>query len=150
VPGIGKRIARTLIAELPELGSLDRRQIAALVGLAPWARQSGQRRGKSFIGGGRKSVRSALFVGAMVAARYNPHLKSFRDKLVAAGKSKLVALVAVARKLTTILNAILRDRRPWQPDRLTNKTVAPSFNPSNLMGWTPPAPRHPSAIRRSS
>ena len=115
VPGVGKTIARTLIAELPELGSLDRRQIAALVGLAPWTRQSGQWRGKSFIGGGRKSVRSSLFVGAMVAARYNPHLKRFRDKLVAAGKSKLVALVAVARKLTTILNAILRDRRPWQP-----------------------------------
>ena len=70
---------------------------------------------KSFIGGGRKSVRSALFVGAMVAARYNPQLKSFRDKLVAAGKPKLIALVAVARKLITILNAILRDRRPWQP-----------------------------------
>ena len=115
VPGVGKTIARTLIAELPELGSLDRRQIAALVGLAPWTRQSGQWRGKSFIGGGRKSVRSALFVGAMVAARYNPQLKHFRDKLVAAGKPKLIALVAVARKLITILNAILRDRRPWQP-----------------------------------
>jgi transposase len=93
-------IGRTLIAELPELGSLDRRQIAALVGLAPWT---------------RKSVRSSLFVGAMVAARYNPQLKHFRDKLVAAGKPKLIALVAVARKLITILNAILRDRRPWQP-----------------------------------
>ena len=115
VPGIGKTIAQTLIAELPELGSLDRRQIAALVGLAPWTRQSGQWRGKSFIGGGRKSVRSALFVGAMVAARYNPQLKHFRDKLVAAGKPKLIALVTVARKLITILNAILRDRRPWQP-----------------------------------
>jgi transposase len=115
VPGVGKTIARTLIAELPELGSLDRRQIEALVGLAPWTRQSGQWRGKSFIGGGRKSVRSSLFVGAMVAARYNPQLKSFRDKLVAAGKPKLIALVAVARKLITILNAILRDRRPWQP-----------------------------------
>jgi transposase len=115
VPGIGKTIAQTLIAELPELGSLDRRQIAALVGLAPWTRQSGHWRGKSFIGGGRKSVRSSLFVGAMVAARYNPQLKSFRDKLVAAGKPKLIALVAVARKLITILNAILRDRRPWQP-----------------------------------
>jgi transposase len=115
VPGVGKTIARTLIAELPELGSLDRRQIAALVGLAPWTRQSGQWRGKSFIGGGRKSVRSSLFVGAMVAARYNPQLKNFRDKLVAAGKPKLIALVAVARKLITILNAILRDRRPWQP-----------------------------------
>lgn len=115
VPGVGKIIARTLIAELPELGSLDRRQIAALVGLAPWTRQSGQWRGKSFIGGGRKSVRSSLFVGAMVAARYNPQLKCFRDKLVAAGKPKRVALVAVARRLITILNAILRDRRPWQP-----------------------------------
>ena len=115
VPGVGKIIARTLIAELPELGSLDRRQIAALVGLAPWTRQSGQWRGRSFIGGGRKSVRSSLFVGAMVAARYNPQLKRFRDKLVAAGKPKRVALVAVARKLITILNAVLRDRRPWQP-----------------------------------
>src|SRR6478672_11908048 len=111
VPGVGKTIARTLIAELPELGSLDRRQIAALVGLAPWTRQSGQWRGKSFLGGGRKSVRSSLFVGAMVAARYNPQLK-FRDKLVAAGKPKLIALVAVARKLISNLNADHRDRRP--------------------------------------
>ena len=87
VPGVGKTIARTLIADLPELGSLNRRQIAALVGLAPWTRQSGRWRGKSFIGGGRKSVRNSLFVGAMVAARYNPQLKSFRDKLVAAGSS---------------------------------------------------------------
>jgi len=115
VPGIGPIIARTLIAELPELGSLDRRKIAALVGLAPWTRQSGQWRGKSFIGGGRKTVRSALFMAALVAARYNPLLKQFRDRLVAAGKPKLVALIAVARKLLTILNAILRDKRPWQP-----------------------------------
>jgi transposase len=115
VPGIGPTIARTLIAELPELGSLDRRQIAALAGLAPWTRQSGKWRGKSFIGGGRSSVRRALFMGAMVAARHNPTLKLFRDKLVAAGKSKLVAIVAVARKLLTILNAILRDKTRWQP-----------------------------------
>jgi len=114
VPGVGKTIARTLIAELPELGSLDRRRIAALVGLAPWTRRSGQWRGKSFIGGGRKSVRSSLFIGAMVAARYNPQLKQFRDKLVAAGKPKVLALVAVARKLVTVVDAILRDRRPWQ------------------------------------
>jgi transposase len=114
VPGIGKVIARTLIAELPELGSLDRRQVAALVGLAPWTRQSGQWKGKSCIGGGRADVRTALFLGAMVAARHNPELKAFRDRLVAAGKPKLVALVATARKLLTILNAILRDRRPWQ------------------------------------
>jgi transposase len=115
VPGIGKTIARTLIAELPELGKLDRRQIAALAGLAPWTRQSGQWRGQSFIGGGRKSVRSALFMGAMVAARHNHALKAFRDRLVAAGKPKLLALVATARKLLTILNAILRDKRKWQP-----------------------------------
>ena len=114
VPGIGKVIARTLIAELPELGSLDRRQVAALVGLAPWTRQSGRWKGKSFIGGGRADVRTALFLGAMVAARHNPELKAFRDRLVAAGKPKLVALVATARKLLTILNAILRDRTPWQ------------------------------------
>lgn len=114
VPGVGPVIARTLIAELPELGALDRRKIAALVGLAPWTRQSGQWRGKSFIGGSRKAVRGALFMAAMVAARHNPLLKNFRDKLIAAGKPKLVALIAVARKLLTILNAILRDKRPWQ------------------------------------
>ena len=114
VPGVGPVVARTLLAELPELGSLDRRQVAALVGLAPWTRQSGQWRGKSFIGGGRKSVRSVMFLAAMVASRHNPVLKRFRDKLIAAGKPKLVALIAVARKLLTILNAILRDKRPWQ------------------------------------
>ena len=114
VPGVGKTIARTLIAELPELGSLDRRQIAALAGLAPWTRQSGQWRGKSFIGGGRADVRAVLFIGAMVAARHNPVLKAFRDRLVAAGKPKLVALVATARKLVTILNAVIRDQQPWR------------------------------------
>jgi transposase len=114
VPGVGKTIARTLLAELPELGSLDRRKVAALVGLAPWTRQSGKWKGKSFIGGGRADVRAALFLGAMVAARHNPELKAFRDRLVTAGKPKLVALVATARKLLTILNAIVRDKKPWQ------------------------------------
>ena len=114
VPGVGKTIARTLLAELPELGSLDRRKVAALVGLAPWTRQSGKWKGKSFIGGGRADVRAALFLGAMVAARHNPELKAFRDRLVKAGKPKLVALVATARKLLTILNAIVRDKKPWQ------------------------------------
>jgi transposase len=114
VPGIGKTIARTLIAELPELGSLDRRKVAALVGLAPWTRQSGKWKGKSFTGGGRADVRAALFLGAMVAARHNPDLKAFRDRLVAAGKPKLVALVATARKLLTILNAIIREQKPWR------------------------------------
>jgi len=114
VPGIGPIIARTLIAELPELGQLGRKQIAALAGLAPFTRQSGQWRGRSFIGGGRTAVRTALFMGAMVAKRRNPVLKVFFDRLVAAGKPKMVALVVVRRKLLTILNAILRDNRPWQ------------------------------------
>lgn len=114
VPGIGPVISRTLIAEMPELGRLDRKQIAALAGLAPWTRQSGQWRGKSFIGGGRSSVRCVLFLGAMVACRRNPILKAFFDRLVEAGKPKMVAIIAVARKLLTILNAILRDQKPWQ------------------------------------
>ena len=114
VPGVGPIIARTLIAELPELGQLGRKEIAALAGLAPFTRQSGQWRGKSFIGGGRTAVRCALFMGALVAKKHNPLLKAFFDRLVAAGKPKMVALIAVARKLLTILNAIIRDNRPWQ------------------------------------
>jgi transposase len=114
VPGVGPVISRSLIAELPELGRLDRKQIAALVGLAPFTRQSGGWRGKSIIGGGRAAVRCVLFMGAMVAKRHNPVLKAFYDRLVAAGKAKMVALIAVARKLLTILNAILRDQKPWQ------------------------------------
>lgn len=114
VPGIGPTIARTLIAELSELGTLGGKQITALAGLAPFTRQSGQWRGRSFIGGGRTAVRTALFMGAMVAKRHNPVLKAFFDRLIAAGKPKLVAIIAVARKLLTILNAILRDNRPWQ------------------------------------
>jgi transposase len=114
VPGIGKTIARTLLAELPELGTLNPKQAAALAGLAPYTRQSGKWRGKSFIGGGRTVVRTALFMGALVASRHNPTLKAFHDRLVAAGKPKLVALIATARKLLVILNAILRDAKPWR------------------------------------
>jgi transposase len=114
VPGVGPVIARTLIAELPELGQLTRRQIAALAGLAPFTRQSGLWRGKSFIGGGRTAVRTALFMGAFVAMRFNPVLKAFFDRLIAAGKPKMVALIAVARKLLTILNAMVRDNTRWQ------------------------------------
>jgi transposase len=114
VPGVGPAIARTLIAELPELGQLGRKEIAALAGLAPYTRQSGQWRGRSFIGGGRATVRSAVFMGALVGKKHNPVLKAFFDRLIAAGKPKMVALIAVARKLLTILNAILRDNRPWQ------------------------------------
>jgi transposase len=114
VPGVGSVTARTLIAELPELGQLDAKSIAGLAGLAPYTRQSGQWKGKSMIGGGRKAVRSVLFLAALVAARHNPILKAFRDRLIAAGKPKMVAIIAVARKLLTILNAILRDQKPWQ------------------------------------
>jgi transposase len=114
VPGVGPMIARTMIADLPELGTLNRKQIAALAGLAPYTRQSGQWRGRSFIGGGRASVRTALFMGALVAMRHNPVLKAFFLRLRAAGKPKMVALIAVARKLLTFLNAILRDQKPWQ------------------------------------
>lgn len=114
VPGVGVGTARTLLAEMPELGRLDRRQIASLAGLAPWTRQSGKWKGKSFIGGGRSKVRTALFMAALVASRHNPVLKAFRDRLVAAGKPKIVAIVATMRKLLTILNAIVRDEKPWQ------------------------------------
>lgn len=114
VPGVGPVIARTLIAELPELGTLGGKEIAALAGLAPWTRQSGKWKGKSFIGGGRACVRAALFMGALVAARYNPVLRAFKERLIKAGKPKLVAIIAVARKLLTILNAVLRDKRPWR------------------------------------
>lgn len=114
VPGVGQKTAHTLIAELPELGSLSRKTVASLAGLAPYTRQSGRWKGKSMIGGGRKTVRSALFVAAMVASRYNPVLKHFYDRLVAAGKPKVLAITAVARKLLTMLNAILRDKKPWQ------------------------------------
>ena len=115
VPGVGANTARTLIAEMPELGQLDRKQIAALAGLAPWTRQSGKWKGKSMIGGGRTSIRSAMFVVAMVAARHNPVLKAFHQRLIQAGKPKMVALVAVARRMLTILNAMIRDNKPWQP-----------------------------------
>lgn len=114
VPGVGPVTSRSLIAELPELGTLDRKQIAALAGLAPFTRQSGAWKGRSFIAGGRASVRTTLFMAALVASRFNPVLKAFYQRLLAAGKPKMLALVAVARRLLTILNAILRDRRLWQ------------------------------------
>ena len=114
VPGVGDVTARTLLAELPELGSLTRREVASLAGLAPYTRQSGQWRGKSFIEGGRASIRSALYMAAVSASRCNAALQPFYQRLVAAGKPKKLALIAVARKLLTILNAMLRDKKPWQ------------------------------------
>lgn len=115
VPGIGQTIARALLADLPELGSADRREIAALAGLAPHVRQSGQWKGQSFISGGRSDPRACLFMAAMVASRHNPVLKAFYQRKLAEGKPKKLALVAVARKLLTILNAVIRDKKPWQP-----------------------------------
>ena len=113
VPGIGDITARSLLADLPELGSLDRRKIAALVGLAPFNRDSGTLRGKRTIRGGRRHIRATLYMAALVASRNNPVLSRFYQRLLKAGKPKKLALVAVMRKLLTILNAIMRDRRPW-------------------------------------
>jgi len=113
VPGIGPVTARTLIAELPELGRLDRRKLAALVGVAPFNRDSGTWRGHRIIGGGRTSVRNALYMAALVATRYNPLVKANYQRLVARGRPKKVAIIACLRQLLTILNAIVRDAKPW-------------------------------------
>ena len=113
-PGVGDTLARTFLAEVPELGSLRRREIASLVGVAPFTRQSGNWKGKSMIGGGRAAARSAAFMAALSAIRCNPVLRAFYQHLLAAGKPKMVALIAVARKILTILNAMLRDNKPWQ------------------------------------
>ena len=114
VPGVGKGTARILIAELPELGKLDRRKIAALVGVAPFNRDSGQMRGRRMVGGGRAGVRAALYMAALVASRHNTVIAAFYQRLRAGGKPAKVALTACMRKLLTILNAILRDHKPWQ------------------------------------
>lgn len=114
VPGIGPIMSRTLVADLPELGTLNRRQIAALVGVAPLNRDSGVWRGRRGIWGGRASVRAVLFMATLVATRRNAVIRTFYERLVAAGKAKKVAIVACMRKLLTILNAMMRDHTPWQ------------------------------------
>ena len=114
VPGVGPITARTLIAELPELGRLDRRKLAALVGVAPFNRDSGRWRGHRMIRGGHSSVRTALYMAALVASRYNPVISDLYRRLVARGRPKKVALIACLRRLLAILNAILRDKQPWQ------------------------------------
>jgi transposase len=115
VPGIGRVTSLNLIATLPELGTLNRRQISALVGVAPFNRDSGRLRGKRSIYGGRAATRAALYMAALVGARYNPVLKQFYQRLRAAGKPGKVALVACMRKLLTILNVMVRDGRSWSP-----------------------------------
>ena len=114
VPGVGEQLSITLLAYLPELGTLDRRQIAALVGVAPFNRDSGTLRGKRTIWGGRARVRAALYMGALVASRFNPVIQDFYQRLLAAGKPKKLALTACMRKLLVILNSMLKHGSPWR------------------------------------
>jgi transposase len=121
VPGVGPVVARTLLAELPELGSLPPKQLAALVGVAPLNRDSGAFRGRRAVWGGRATVRAALYMGALVATRHNPQIKEFYERLLGAGKPRKVALVACMRKLLIILNAMLKNRTRWR----SPQTLAP-------------------------
>lgn len=114
IPGIAAVTAAMLVIEMPELGSLDEKQAAALAGLAPIARQSGQWKGKAFVHGGRKQVRQALYMPALVAMRYNPDLKEMYDRLIAAGKAPKQAITALMRKLVILANALLRKNVKWQ------------------------------------
>src|SRR5213593_3455782 len=113
VPGVGPIVSAVLLAELPELGALTHKQLATLAGVAPLARDSGTLRGKRMVWGGRASVRTALFMAVLCGRRWNPVLKVFYERLIAAGKPKKVALIACARKLLTILNAMVRNNTRW-------------------------------------
>ena len=115
VPGIGPVSARTLLLDLPELGTLSRQRIAALAGVAPFNCDSGTMRGRRAIWGGRAPLRATLYMATLVAVRHNPVLKAFYERLLAAGKAKKVALTACMRKLLTILNAMVKHQTPWQP-----------------------------------
>ena len=115
VPGVGQQVSITLLADLPELGTLGRKQITALVGVAPFSRDSGPHRGKRSVWGGRARVRGALHMGALVAARWNPVIRGFYHRLLAAGKPKKLALTACMRKLLTVLNSMAKTGRPWEP-----------------------------------
>lgn len=117
ISGLGIMTAAQLIATMPELGTLENKQAAALAGLAPVARQSGQWKGKSFIRGGRANVRQALYMPALVAARFNPDLKAKYKQLIAQGKPAKVAITAVMRKLVILANVLLRENRTWTPER---------------------------------
>jgi transposase len=114
VPGVGRITAYTLLADLPELGTLNRKQIAALVGVAPLNHDSGRRRGKRRTKGGRTAVRNVLYMATLTATRMNPVIKTFYERLLKAGKEKKVALTACMRKLITILNAMLKQSKTWQ------------------------------------
>ena len=114
VPGVGEQLSHTLLAYLPELGTLDRRQVAALVGVAPFSRDSGTLRGKRTVWGGRARVRAALYMSALVASRFNHVIRDFYQRLLAAGKPKKLALTACMRKLLILLNSMLKHRSPWR------------------------------------
>ncbi len=113
VPGVGPQLSLTLLAQLPELGTLDRRQVAALVGVAPFNRDSGRLRGRRTIWGGRARVRAVLYMGALSASRHHPVIRACYQRLLAAGKPKKLALTACMRKLLVILNAMLKHHTPW-------------------------------------
>lgn len=119
VPGVGTVTTATLIAELPELGSLNRAKIAKLVGVAPMANQSGKSDKQRVVKGGRSQVRSVLYMAALVAASHNPVIQPFYNRLLSNGKLKKVALVACARKLLTILNDMIRNQEPWRTEEAT-------------------------------
>jgi len=114
IPGVGRVLSVTLLAELPELGKLNRRQIAALVGVAPFNRDSGIMKGKRSVWGGRASIRAVLYMATLASTRFNPVISSFYQRLLTRGKAKKVALVACMRRLLTIMNAILKYQRAWQ------------------------------------
>lgn len=119
VPGVGPGTALSLAAYLPELGRLDRQEIAALVGVAPFNRDSGQWRGQRHIEGGRNKLRHALYMATLVATRFNPVIQYYYQRLLAKGKAKKVALIACVRKLLTILNAMVKNQQPWNPAPIT-------------------------------
>jgi len=120
VPGVGPQLSRTLIAHLPELGTLNQREITALVGLAPFNRDSGTYRGKRFIYGGREKVRCTLYMAALAATTHNPVIRDFYQKLLKKGKLKKVALVACMRKLLIILNSMVKNNCPWDKNYAQN------------------------------
>jgi transposase len=119
-PGVGKQTARTLLSNLPQLGQIDHKALAALVGIAPYCRDSGQMKGQRAIKGGRPQVRKILYLAALTATRFNPVIKQHYQKLLAAGKAKKSAIIACARKLLTILNSMIRNNTPWE-DKLNSK-----------------------------
>ena len=123
VPGVGKVVSTTLLIELPELGNLSRRKIAALVGVAPLNRDSGTLRGKRTVWGGRAKLRAVLYMAALVGVRHNPVIAAFYERLLKAGKAKKVALVACMRKLLTILNAMIRSKTVWKVDSILQNTA---------------------------